>query len=233
MPDEPGLATLALVLADESGAIRARNYVNLEVRAEEPIMAEPTEQGWAVRFAPGAFARTSWPRTFSDEAEARFSATGSGWVEYRVALPAEIDTSQIASLRLLMEAGARAGFAKVDWPQKTFGHNYPQTEADRKTPSDMTVSVNGIAVDTVRLPDDPADARGVLSHHAGVDPGAYGYLVEAPVDGEALASIAGGGSEVVLRFEVAADAEYPGGLAFYGAARGSLPIDPTLLIEIQ
>ena len=231
MPDEPGLATLALVLTDETGAIRARNYVNVEVQAEAPIMAEPTEQGWAVRFAPGAFARTSWPRTFSDEAEARFSATGSGWVEYRVALPAEIDAAKIASMRLLMEAGARAGFAKVNWPQKTFGHNYPQTESDRSTPSDMTISVNGIVVNTVRLPDDPADARGVLSHHAGVDPGAYGYLIDVPVGGEALASIASGGNEIVLRFEVAADAEYPGGLAFYGAARGSLPVDPTLLIE--
>ena len=221
------------MLHDETGAIRARNYVNVEVRAEQAPAVEKIEQGWAVRFAPGAFTRTSWPRTFTDAAEARFSATGSGWVEYRVALPAEIDRSRIGSIRLKMEAGARAGFAKVDWPQKTFGHNYPQTETDRKTPSDMTVSVNGIAVETVRLPDDPADARGVLSHHSGIDPGAYGYLIDVPVGGEALASVAENDShEIVLRFEVAADAEYPGGLAFYGATRGSLPIDPTLFFEI-
>ncbi len=233
MPDEPGLTTIALVLHDETGAIRARNYVNVEVRAEQETAVEKVEQGWAVRFAPGAFARTSWPRTFTDAAEARFSATGSGWVEYRVALPTEIDRPQIGSMHLKIEAGARAGFAKVDWPQKTFGLNYPQTEVDRKTPSDMTVCVNGITVETVRLPDDPADARGVLSHHAGIDPGAYGYLVDVPVTGDALTSVAQSESnEIVLRFEVEADAEYPGGLAFYGATRGSLPIDPMLFIEM-
>jgi len=233
MPYEPGLATLVLVLHDETGAIRARNYVNVEVRSEQASAVEKIEQGWAVRFAPGAFTRTSWPRTFTDAAEARFSATGSGWVEYRVALPTEIDRSQIGSIRLKMEAGARAGFAKVDWPQKTFGHNYPQTEVDRKTPSDMIVSVNGVAVETIRLPDDPADARGVLSHHADVDPGAYGYLVDVAIGGEALASVvAGESNEIVLRFEAAADAEYQGGLAFYGATRGSLPVDPTLFFEI-
>jgi hypothetical protein len=233
MPDEPGLATLALVLVDESGAVRARNYVNVEVRAEQAVMAEGIVGGRVVRFAPGAFTRTSWPRTFTDEAEARFSATGSGWVEYRVMLPIDIDRARIAAMRLQMEAGARVGFAKVDWPQKTFGLNYPQTEVDRKTPSDMTISVNGVAVDTVRLPDDPADARGVLSHHVGIDPGAYGYLVDVPVGGEALASVAKSDSnEIVLRFEVAADADCPGGLAFYGATCGSLPVDPTLIIEM-
>ena len=123
--------------------------------------------------------------------------------------------------------------AKIDWPQKTFGLNYPQTDVAQKAPSDVTISVNGFAVETVHLPDDPADARGVLSHHAGIDPGAYGYPIEVQVVGDALAGVVNSKDDLVIRFEVAADAEYRGGVALYGARRGSVPIDPTLFFEID
>jgi hypothetical protein len=49
------------------------------------------------------------------------------------------------------------------------------------------VSVNGVPIgQTVHLPDDPADARGVLSLHRAenFEFGSYGYLTELAADAE-------------------------------------------------
>ena len=45
----------------------------------------------------------------------------------------------------------------MDWPAQTYGFNYPQTGVEQKTPSDVTVSINGVELGTLHLPDDPAD----------------------------------------------------------------------------
>ena len=49
-----------------------------------------------------------------------------------------------------------------------------QTEPE-KHPSNVTISVNGVEIETIHIPDCPADARGVLSYIHG-QPGTYGYL---------------------------------------------------------
>ena len=49
--------------------------------------------------------------------------------------------------------------------------------------------VNGIELETVKFADDPADARGVLSHARGYDPGSYGYLTRVNPSAAQLASI--------------------------------------------
>jgi hypothetical protein len=236
LPAENGLASLIVHLVDQAGQVRCRNYVNIEVRQEKVPHVEATATGWAIRFEPGHIHRTSWvwPRPFIDPSGAKFSAQGSGWVEYTLSLPPAIDPQTIRRLRLRFEAGARAGLAKVDWPQQLNGFNYPQTEA-QTFPSDLTVSLNGVVIGQLRLPDDPADARGVLSHHHQVDPGAYGYLTELIIEGETLAAILPGLSAQpaqLIRFTIAPEAEYAGGLALYGETRGCYPLGPTLLVDL-
>ncbi len=231
MPGEAALATLALTLEDDAGQIRARNYINFFVSDETTVpTAEEVNGAWILPFAPEAYSDTNWPRLFSGSQ--RFSATGSGWVEYTVAVPKEIDPATVTQMQVRLEAGARAGWAKIDWPDKTFGHNYPQTEVDRKTPAAVSVDANGVTVGTLHLPDDPADARGVLSHFAGVDPGAYGYLVDTVAEGATLKKILGvSAKELTIRFTTVADAEHIGGLAIYGATRGSLPVAPMVVLK--
>jgi hypothetical protein len=86
------------------------------------------------------------------------------------------------------------------------------------------------------LPDDPADHRGILSWHAQLkdkklrEAGSYGYLVQAVLPPEAIATAAKT-KELVLRFEV--DASLPGGLAIYGERFGRYPLDPTLIFEVR
>lgn len=231
LPGENGLATVALWLVDESGAVRSRNYVNVEVSAAHSPAVEKNDYGYALRFRPGDFSASSWDHPAVDPSRQKFSATGSGWVEYELSLPAGIDTTAITGLELRFEAGARAGRAKIDWPAKIQGFNYPQTEVERKTPSDVTVSLNGVAIGTAHLPDDPADARGALSHHNWIEPGSYGYLTDASASADALAAvkaILAGGNPVRVRFTV--PSESGGGLALYGEKAGHYPVAPTLLV---
>jgi hypothetical protein len=85
----------------------------------------------------------------------------------------------------------------------------PQTDA-RPTPSSLDVVVGGRALARLRLPDAPADARGVLSYLHGI-PGAYGYLLRVPLPQ------APGQRAVVLRAGA-------GGLALFGPRAGRYPL---------
>lgn len=84
-----------------------------------------------------------------------------------------------------------------------------QTDAER-TPAEISVRADGQRLGAFRLPDAPADARGILSYQAGI-PGAYGYLLRLPLP-------AGGAT---VRVEIACGA---GGLALFGGAAGAYPV---------
>ena len=102
-----------------------------------------------------------------------------------------------------------------------------QTEPE-KYPSDVTISVNNTEIDTVRIPDCPSDARGVLSYiHE--QPGIYGYLHNVKVDPSLVLN--GKETDTLVRYEVKADAEAKGGFALYGARMGRYPTGPHLLIR--
>ena len=107
--------------------------------------------------------------------------------------------------------------------------DYPQTDLARTWPSTLALSVNGRPVDRIDLPDDAADARGVLSHLAGVEHGSHGELVDGMMtltdrDRAGLAA----GEPLVFRLAVPDDAPKAGGLASFGATTGEMPLDPTL-----
>lgn len=232
LPDEPGLATLSLSLLEEDGRARCRNYVHLELRNGESPRLERTEGGWALRFAPGSFARSSWPLRSRDTHPAKFAGLGTGWVEYELPLPDEIDLEAVRSIRVRFEAGARAGLAKVDWQQRARATDYPQTE-ERKYPSDLRVLLNGLPLGQVRLPDDPADARGALSHHRGYQAGSYGYLVDLRLEGEAGRQRLLSKRCLRLRLDIPGDGEHRGGLSLYGETLGCYPIDPTIFLDTR
>ncbi len=142
-------------------------------------------------------------------------------------------------MELIFEAAAKAPIgAKVDarfpnahWSKKKPKVDYPQTDATQ-WPSDVTVSVNGLEIKTITLPDDPADARGVLSHARQIDPGSYGYLQRIIMSGEKLKQVllAGEGG-LVLRFQVKQDAAHKGGLQIFGHRAGAYPLPPTVILR--
>ena len=244
LPEEPGLATVQLWLCD-GDATRARNYVNVDVHAvaEDSPTLEPrvvSERlpggGSAVSFAPEGFSDCSWPNPIIGQGDAKLGGPGAGWVEYELRLPEEVEVTAMTRMRVRFEAGARTARSRIGWPDPAYVKptDYPQTEA-RKRPSRVVVSVNGVEVGRSELPDDPADARGVLSFQAQGqwEMGSYGYLITLEAPAEALSAIRTEvGTERLLRvrFEVPRG-RGAGGLNLYGARAGAYPLNPTVLID--
>ena len=215
IPDvHPAVGTLHVWVTDHTGTVVARNFINFEHFTEAPVGNEFRTDSGAVRlnYTPGNTSESSWNEPTTDEQ--LFSAVGSGYVEYEISLPEGLDAGDISELALVFEASSAYGGAR-------------QTEPE-KYPSDVTISVNSVEVDTIRIPDCPADARGVLSYIHG-QPGIYGYLYNIKLDPSLVLN--GKTDTLRVRYEVKADAEAKGGFALYGARMGRYPTDPHLLIR--
>jgi glycosyl hydrolase family 2 len=237
LPDEPGLTTIAVWLMDESGSIRARNYVNVDLHGGPRPDLERTGKDLVLRFHPGDFLDSSWPQPALGPQSSKFGATGSGWVEYEVFLPGDVDPGRIRGLRLRFEAGARTAASRLGWkdPRHRAIGSYPQTET-RKLGTRLAARVNGIPLGVVDLPDDPADARGVLSAHLSqsFEYASYGFLTTLAADTETTRRIldASHDSRLVVRLEVPRG-ETAGGLNLYGARMGAHPVDPMVLLDLE
>ena len=215
IPDvHPAVGTLHVWVTDRTGTVVARNFIGFEHFSKLPQAIESDASG-TVRFnyKPENISESSWDEpTISEHL---FSAVGSGYVEYEVSLPEGLSAADVAEMELVFEASSFYGDAR-------------QTEPE-KYPSDVTISVNGVEIDTVCIPDCPADSRGVLSYING-QPGIYGYLHNIKAD---TARVLNGNQMDILRvrYEVKKDTEAKGGFALYGARMGRYPTGPHLLIH--
>ena len=210
----PAVGTLHVWVTDHTGTVVARNFINFEHFTEAPVGDEFRTDSGAVRlnYTPGNTSESSWNEPTTDTQ--LFSAVGCGSVEYETSLPEGLDAGDMSELALVFEASSCYGGAR-------------QTEPE-KYPSDVTISVNGVEIDTIRIPDCPADARGVLSYIHG-QPGIYGYLYNVTVDPSVVLNSKS--DPLTVRYEVKADAEAKGGFALYGARLGRYPTGPHLLIH--
>ena len=214
VPDvHPAVGTLHVWVTDHTGTVAARNFINFE-HFVKPIPAIESDDSGTVRlnYTPRNMSKSSWAEPTSSEQ--LFSAVESGYVEYEISLPEELGAADAAEMELIFEASSFYGGAR-------------QTEPE-KYPSDVTISVSGTEIETVRIPDCPADARGVLSYiHE--QPGIYGYLYNVKVDPSLVLN--GEADTLTVRYEVKVDAEAKGGFALYGARMGRYPTGPHLLIR--
>ncbi|MFI5454786.1 MAG: glycoside hydrolase family 2 protein [Isosphaerales bacterium] len=235
LPDYPFVGALLLTLRDEQNRRFAANFVNVVVKPDRPLprIQRRGPKEVVVRFAPGDFARQQW----SDPAAAppgKVYGRGKGYFEYRLDLPASVAKAHPESFYYLFQAGSKAKRERVDWPQRVNRQDYPQTDMARTWSSTLVLSVNGRPVDRITLPDDPADARGVLSHLAGVEQGSHGELVDGMVtltdrDRAGLAA----GEPLLLRLGVPDNAPHAGGLCLFGTDTGELPLDPTFAFQTR
>jgi hypothetical protein len=159
---------------------------------------------------------------------------GAGWVEYALALPEDLDPARTRGMQLIFEAGARTAANRLGW--RDFRHravgSYPQTE-ERKLGTHMKVSINGIPLGAVDLPDDPADARGILSLHLSqsFEVASYGFLTTLEADAQTARRILEAGPGLAACFEVPRGLS-AGGLNLYGSRMGAYPLDPTVVVEV-
>ena len=209
IPDiNAAVGTLHVWVSDETGAVVARNYINFE------IFLEDTSGLTSLSHLPGDIAVSKWDSA-SEVTEQRLTTQGAGYVEYQIALPNDLNPDEISKMELVFEASSSDGGSR-------------QTEPE-KHPSDVTISVNGTEVETLTLPDCPADARGVLTYiHENL--GNYGYLCRVQLDKETCLN--GDSTETItVRYEVKGNAENKGGLTLYGNRRGRYPTVPHILIS--
>ncbi|RKU18758.1 glycoside hydrolase family 2 [Candidatus Poribacteria bacterium] len=208
----PAVGTLHVWVTDPTGTVVARNFINFEHFVELPDPVEWHDQTVHLNYTPGNISEFSWDEPTTDAQ--LFSAVGGGYVEYKVPLPDRLSAADVAEIELIFEVSSCYGGAR-------------QTEPE-KYPSDVTISANGTEIGTIRIPDCPADARGVLSYIHG-EPGIYGYLHNVKVDPSLVLN--GKTNTLSIRYEVKADAEAKGGFALYGARMGRYPTGPHLLIR--
>ena len=214
VPDiHPAVGTLHIWVTDSTGTVVARNFINFEHFVEDvPSIDSSDSASVTLNYAPGNTSESSWREPTTSEQ--LFSAVGNGYVEYEISLSEDFNPADVAEMELIFEASSSDGGAR-------------QTEPE-KHPSDVTISVNGVEIDTIRIPDCPADIRGVLSYIHG-KPGIYGYLYNIKVDPSAVLN--GKTDTLRVRYEVKADADAKGGFALYGARLGRFPAGPHLLIN--
>jgi hypothetical protein len=230
----PFVGAVALSLEDSAGHRLAANFVNVVVRSArpQPRIERRGDHDVVVRFAPGDFSRSRWSGP-SASPKGKVYGQGKGSFQYRLKLPQAVIKAKPTGVELLLEASAKAGRERVDWADRVNRQDNPQTDT-RKWPTTLEVAINGQRIARLGLDDDPADARGVLSHLARSEHGSYGELLRIATDlpPTAQADLADGG-DLLLRLNVPDDAEHPGGLCVFGAETGAYPFDPTLLIHTE
>ena len=112
---------------------------------------------------------------------------------------------------------------------------YPMTDEITHS-SYARIRVNDQVIKEVFLPDDPADHRGLLSWYSQPhdrklrEAGSYGYLVEAEISHDLLATMLGEGS---FKLTLEVPDINPGGLAIYGKDFGRYPIDPSFVFYLN
>ncbi len=238
------VATLGALLVElrDGDEVLTRNYLNLRVDHGPAPRLEIDEHGMVMlRFEPADFAVWSFgnevPFLGGPDLQ-KVSGHGAGAVEYHLRLPDGLQTDNVAGLVLMAELSSKADKERLDWPARPRGHtrtHHPQTDG-RKWPTDLAVQINGVPIATQTLPDDPADARGVLSHHRGHHPGSYGQLLTLLAEGDSLARIMRAAeSDRILRvrFEVPGSSTRSGGLAVFGETMGRYAVEPTCLLALR
>ncbi|MCS7273370.1 MAG: hypothetical protein NZ550_04385 [Fimbriimonadales bacterium] len=232
LPNEPCLATLVVWAEDWERRRVHINYTQWLVDIESLPKVEIKRGQVILRFAPTEYTVSEFSVQSKPDRplQGKHWARGHGCVEYALTIPQGISIADIRRIRLRMEVGARAGREKVDWAQRIHPEDYPQTDG-KKYPSRVLVEIAGERAATWELPDDPADARGVLSHWAGIERGSYGYLREAVLKMNPVirARIQ---QERKLTIRLIVPPDLPGGIAIYGATMGCYPLEPTVILEL-
>lgn len=221
-PGEPMLCTLSVAAVTPEGETVASNFIQhfvtagplpeREERADSLVLRQPVA-GWR----EAAWASTS-AREEAEQAGYCFGR-GTGFFEWVFADQALRRLRGARRLRVLCEVSARR-------------EGTPQTGVHRH-PTHFELFINGLRVHREVLPDHPHDSRGALSYLRG-GRGAYGYLMQATMEGALLqqvADAAGEGAELRFRCGVPHDAEAPGGLTVYGYDSGRFPLGPTVVVE--
>ncbi len=246
VPDRPFAGAVGMELVDKQGKRLAANFVNVVVRREGSMRSRRQQvelldaRRVLLHLSPRAVSAAHWsgagvPSLRGGRFGAqKFLIRGPGMVEYRFRVPQVVLEANPVRLGLLAEIATRARDERLDWPQQLNPLDRPQTDT-RKFPGTLNIGVNGNWMEPVELGDDPADARGLLSHMARLEPGSYGYLVRGEIYLKGLPDFVPRLREdpvIHVIFEVP-EGEKASGLSIYGDRSGRYPVNPTIILETE
>ncbi|WP_028611262.1 glycoside hydrolase family 2 protein [Paenibacillus harenae] len=240
LPDQDAAAVLAVRLLTAKGSVITRNFIAFDVRSGEP-QGRYEADGQVISVPVGSYSDSDWPYSWNALQNHKANGGEAGHFTYEVELPGSEEQAAIYAVELYFEASAKrllkrnkgeSEAAKLDIsfmhgkladPEYN-GNTYFMTGSERHA-SKLNVRIDGELVDTIVLPDNPADSRGLLSwHYQQVsrkleEAGSYGYLCKVTVP-SALTSKLNASRKFKLQLEAT-----EGGLALYGRNAGRYPID--------
>ncbi|UBM59027.1 glycoside hydrolase family 2 [Marinilongibacter aquaticus] len=238
MPDKDGLFVLSLILKDQNGKVHHHNFHSFIVDGSKlPGNVE------VLSVAPDAFTAADWSsKNWLAMEGKKADGAGKGQFTYTFSKP----TKKAKSGYLLLELGAKELFAKDKTVDQLADKDYmlgaraepsqnknayPMTD-ETLFPSEVSILINGQSVKNVKLADDPADHRGILSwfyqkedDHLD-EAGSYGYLVKVPLSKSQIKSLQKQG-QLNVKLQVKGN----GGLAVYGKESGRYAFDPSLILS--
>ncbi len=240
MPENAGVSILKLRLENQAGKVLHRNFMVFEVEGGQA----PGVQ--VVSVSPKNFTNAEWSKKQWEVLDGlKVNGAGKGFFEYTFDLGGITNAGNAKEAFFIAELSAKELFAKdrqefdtdKDWmlgaraEPSANPNSYPMTD-ETMFPSTVSIWINGSKVQTVKLADDPADHRGVLSWHNQLqdkklrEAGSYGYLVKVPVTKRMLKDAALTGKLVV---ELRTEGE--GGVAVYGKKFGRYAVDPSVVFS--
>jgi hypothetical protein len=244
MPDQSGLALVALQLSDQKGTVLNRNFMHLEVDSQSKLPRTNIVSVKPNEFSNAAFSKKQWNVLDG----LKVNGAGDGHFEYTIPLDRNLNLNSVREAYFLIEVSAKELFVKDQETKERTDVNfmlgarasasgnpnsYPMTD-ETVFSSTIEISVNGEKMLTTKLPDDPADHRGVLSWHHQLkdkklrEAGSYGFLTKVPIPKKQLKSAAENG-KLVIQIKTVGD----GGIAVYGKSFGRYPLDPSLVMRMK
>ena len=250
MPNEPGVAVLAVALTDRAGAVLHRNFTTFVVEGPRPdeVTLADGRRAHVARIDPAAFSDARWSRKQWNVLDG-LKVNGAGSRALRIppalaegARPLRRGRGHVPG-RGFGQAALRQGPAgrarDVRRLHARPGHPRPEPEPQRLSDDGRdAVPERGdgagqrrgrrtprAAGRPGRPPRDPVLALAAQGQEA-AGSGLLRVPVEVPIPRAALEKAAAEGA-LQIRLEV--DEALPGGLAIYGARFGRYPVDPTVV----
>jgi hypothetical protein len=232
-PQARGATQLVVWVENGQGMQRARNALDFEIYNPNQSFFDFAETPEAYFFtlsaAPGNKAKSFWNE--GDHTLGYFvdDRPGAAWFEGADKMTLRLPVvsrmgfpPNIGEIRLVMELGSRP-------------REITQSVEGRELFSDLTVSLNGIELQTIHLHDLHVHAGGALTriHNTGV--GEHGEWVEIGVPNALLESVVSEARKrgyLEIGLEVKQNAEHKGGLTVFGARTGRYGIDPSVRITL-
>jgi hypothetical protein len=224
LPPVPMLCKLSVAAVTPDGKQFAGNFIQHFACGGNPLPErEEIKASLVLRKQVKDWHAAEWSGAMCtrEEAEAQGCCfgQGSGYFEWEFEDEALRTLSRARRMRVLVEVSSHAS-------------DITQTDSYRN-PTCFQLSLNGLPVHRMVIPDHPHDARGALSYLRGGS-GAYGYLVQARIEDALMEQVAARiAEEGRLRFrcEVPAEGLTHGGLTVYDYDCGRFPVPPTVVIE--